>query len=149
MPDPLRAQIAAALAAPLSGDEFERSASSDSSHPSLLPVAGGNDAGLDGSGLDANGKFALVATVRYVLMRIAMIAQWLRAARDHREGRPCALRFALGRAVCQVGWVARLFLADPWAAVALGLLAARFNLALGIGAAAFSEGMVRALPVTD
>ncbi len=30
----------------------------------MLPVAGGNDAGLDGSGFDANGEFGLVATVR-------------------------------------------------------------------------------------
>jgi len=65
MPDPLRAQIAAALARPLSGDEFERCAVRllRQFHPSLLPVAGGNDAGLDGSGGDANGEFGLVATV--------------------------------------------------------------------------------------
>lgn len=65
MPDPLREQILAALERPLSGDVFERCACTllADFHPSLVPVSGGNDAGLDGSGSDAGGPFGLIATV--------------------------------------------------------------------------------------
>jgi low temperature requirement protein LtrA len=55
-----------------------------------------------------------VATLGYVIMRLAMVTQWLRAARadpEHREG---CLRFALGVTLVQVGWVLRLALPDGW-----------------------------------
>ena len=52
--------------------------------------------------------------VGYVLMRLAMVAQWLRAARTDRDHRPTALRFALGITVVQVGWVLRLALPESW-----------------------------------
>jgi low temperature requirement protein LtrA len=59
-----------------------------------------------------------VITVGYVVMRSAGVAQWLRAAASHPEGRPCALRYAVGIAVLQLGWVLRLTLSDDvaWAA---------------------------------
>jgi low temperature requirement protein LtrA len=63
------------------------------------------------------GDFALV-TAGYVVMRVALIGQWLRAARGDPEGRTCALRYAAGIAILQVGWVARLALPHPWVAVA-------------------------------
>ncbi|HEY1915077.1 MAG TPA: low temperature requirement protein A [Streptosporangiaceae bacterium] len=45
----------------------------------------------------------------YVIMRLALVTQWLRAARSHPQGRPGTLRYAAGVAVVQAGWIARLF----------------------------------------
>jgi len=42
----------------------------------------------------------------YVLMRVAMIALWLRAARHDAKGRDSARRYALGIFFCQCAWVA-------------------------------------------
>lgn len=62
----------------------------------------------------------------YVLMRLAMVTQWLRAARDGRGAeRRTALRYALGVTVCQVGWLGLLALPKgdvPWVFVVVGLL---------------------------
>ena len=44
-----------------------------------------------------------VTVAGYVVMRLAMVALWLRAAASHPEGRACALRYAAGIAVLQVG----------------------------------------------
>ena len=59
-----------------------------------------------------------VVTLGYVVMRLAMVAQWLRAAavRSRRAARP-RVRYAVGIAVVQVGWVA-----PAGAARRLGLL---------------------------
>lgn len=46
----------------------------------------------------------------YVVMRLAMVGQWLRAAASDPERRTTALRFAGGITVVQVAWVAVLFL---------------------------------------
>ena len=65
-----------------------------------------------------------VMTIGYVVMRIAMVAQWLRAASGDPAARPAALRYAAGIAVLQVGWVLRLFLpqqAGLWAFYVLAL----------------------------
>ncbi|MEO7448115.1 MAG: low temperature requirement protein A [Humibacillus sp.] len=43
-------------------------------------------------------------------MRFAMVVMWLRAAASHPEGRPSALRFAVGIALVQVLWIARLLI---------------------------------------
>jgi len=51
-----------------------------------------------------------VATLGYVMMRLALVAQWLRAAASHPTGRRCALRYAGGLAAIQAAWVARLAL---------------------------------------
>jgi low temperature requirement protein LtrA len=53
-----------------------------------------------------------VITIGYVLMRLAMVLQWLRAARSDPGHRACAQRYAVGITVVQVGWVARLLLPD-------------------------------------
>jgi low temperature requirement protein LtrA len=50
-----------------------------------------------------------VVTAGYVLMRVAMVTQWLRVAHDYPAGRGTALRYAAGIAVVQLGWLARLF----------------------------------------
>jgi low temperature requirement protein LtrA len=47
-------------------------------------------------------------TLGYVLMRLAMVGQWLRLAISDPASRPTALRFAGGIAAVQVLWVARL-----------------------------------------
>ena len=45
----------------------------------------------------------------YVVMRLAMVVQWLRASGADPERRVTARRYAAGIAVLQVGWVATLF----------------------------------------
>lgn len=55
----------------------------------------------------------LAVWLGYAIMRFAMIAQWLRAARSA-EGpeRVMALRYAGGVLLCQVGWLGLLFLPE-------------------------------------
>ncbi|MFE6285836.1 low temperature requirement protein A [Streptomyces sp. NPDC057877] len=50
----------------------------------------------------------------YVIMRVAMATQWLRAARTARGAeRTVALRYAVGVLICQVGWVGLVVLPEP------------------------------------
>ncbi len=50
-----------------------------------------------------------VAVIGYVIMRLALTVQWLRAAAGETgPGRRCALTYAVGVMICQVGWVALL-----------------------------------------
>jgi low temperature requirement protein LtrA len=51
-----------------------------------------------------------IATFGYLIMRLGLVASWLRVARDEPEVRPRALRFAGGVAALQVLWVLRLAL---------------------------------------
>lgn len=51
-----------------------------------------------------------VVTAGYVIMRLALVGQWLRLAASDPTSRPTALRFAGGIMVVQVLWVARLAL---------------------------------------
>jgi low temperature requirement protein LtrA len=51
-----------------------------------------------------------LATAGYVIMRLGLVASWLRVARDEPAERPRALRFAVGVSVLQVLWVLRLAL---------------------------------------
>lgn len=55
-----------------------------------------------------------VATAGYVVMRLPLVAQWLRAARSDPERRTCAHRYAIGVSACQIGWVVLLFLPASW-----------------------------------
>ncbi|MFI6296433.1 low temperature requirement protein A [Nonomuraea sp. NPDC050790] len=50
----------------------------------------------------------------YVIMRLAMASQWLRAAAGHPEGRRTALRYAAGIGVAQVAWIGLLFVPHEW-----------------------------------
>jgi low temperature requirement protein LtrA len=70
-----------------------------------LILAAGVPEAMDG------GDFAVI-TVGYVVMRLAMVTQWLRAAASDPPHRRSALRYAAGIAVLQVGWVLRLFLPE-------------------------------------
>ncbi|MFE2095582.1 low temperature requirement protein A [Streptomyces sp. PTD9-10] len=56
----------------------------------------------------------LVVWLGYVIMRLAMVAQWLRAARSA-EGpeRTMALRYVGGVLLCQVGWLGLILLPEP------------------------------------
>ncbi len=49
--------------------------------------------------------------IGYIVMRIAMVAAWLRAGRDNPEHRASTTRYALGIALCQMAWVGVFFLA--------------------------------------
>ena len=65
--------------------------------------------------------FSLVVA-GYVVMRIALAGQWLRAATADPPRRACDRRYAIGVTLCQVGWVGMLFLPDGirlpvWAAL--------------------------------
>jgi low temperature requirement protein LtrA len=56
-----------------------------------------------------------IAVLGYVVMRIALVAQWLRVAGSVPAYRETALRFAIPIGALQLSWVARLGLPDPWA----------------------------------
>jgi low temperature requirement protein LtrA len=49
-----------------------------------------------------------VLAIGYLIMRLGLIAQWVRAAREHPRIRGTALRFAGGVAAIQAGWLLRL-----------------------------------------
>jgi low temperature requirement protein LtrA len=49
----------------------------------------------------------------YVIMRLALVAQWLRAAREHPDGRAGTLRYAAGITVLQLCWIGWLYLPGP------------------------------------
>jgi len=57
-----------------------------------------------------------VITIGYVIMRLAMVVQWLRVARtdEHPGRRAVGRRYALAITIVQVGWVARLALPESW-----------------------------------
>jgi low temperature requirement protein LtrA len=61
-----------------------------------------------------------VVVAGYVVMRLAGVTQWLRAARADHEHRPAALRYAIGVGVVQLAWIALLFV--PQQAVLPGLI---------------------------
>jgi low temperature requirement protein LtrA len=83
-----------------------------------------------------------VMVVGYVIMRTALVAQWLRAAREDPVGRPVALRFALGIGLIQIGWVLRL--AIRW--TELGYLAFLALGALELAVPAWAERAGRGTP---
>jgi low temperature requirement protein LtrA len=61
-----------------------------------------------------DGRDLAVIALGYVVMRFAMVAQWLRAAAAHPEGRDCARRYAVGIFVIQLGWLARFAVPEAW-----------------------------------
>ena len=82
----------------------------------LVLAAGVSDAMNDSD-------FTLV-TIGYVIMRLAMVSQWLRAAGRNPEYRTTALRYATGITAVQILWVARLFLPDSLALISFFVLVA-------------------------
>jgi low temperature requirement protein LtrA len=82
-----------------------------------LILAAGVPAAMDGY------HFGTV-TVGYVVMRVAMISQWLRVAVENPETRVQGIRYAAGYGLAQVGWLIRLALPGTAAFVAFFVLAA-------------------------
>lgn len=62
-------------------------------------------------------------TFGYVIMRLAMIGQWLRVARSDTESRPTAMRYASGIFAVQILWLLRLLLPESLGLVSFLLLA--------------------------
>ncbi|WP_370972233.1 low temperature requirement protein A [Amycolatopsis sp. cg9] len=73
----------------------------------LLQIAGGLTVAAAVSSA-FEGDFRLMVA-GYVLMRLALVVQWLRAARSDPSCRPAALRYAAGIAGVQVLWIAYLW----------------------------------------
>jgi low temperature requirement protein LtrA len=65
-----------------------------------------------------------IVTLGYAVMRVALVAQWLRAARDDPEHRATDIRYAIGVGVCMIAWGLRLLLPSGWAVAAFVVLAA-------------------------
>jgi len=82
----------------------------------------------------SDGNFRLM-TLGYVVMRLALVGQWLRAAASDPDRRASALRYAAGIAVVQAGWVARLALSKDLGLAAFFVLVA-FELAVPLWAEA-------------
>ena len=82
----------------------------------VLVLASGVTAGA------TTGDFAAI-TVGYVIMRVAMVAQWVRAGRADPTGRTVAYRYAIGISVLQVVWVLRLFVPHRWGDLSFYVLA--------------------------
>ncbi|MGN9845137.1 low temperature requirement protein A [Nonomuraea sp. H19] len=56
-----------------------------------------------------------IVTLGYVIMRIGLVAQWLRAGLEHQAGRRTALRYAAGITIVQMGWILQLLLTETGA----------------------------------
>lgn len=69
----------------------------------VLVLAAGVPAAFGGANFTA-------ITVGYLIMRVGLVAQWIRAAVEHRDRRVTALRYAAGITAVQVLWVTRLAL---------------------------------------
>jgi low temperature requirement protein LtrA len=66
----------------------------------------------------------LATIVGYVVMRLAMVAQWLRAAAGDPEHASTARRYALGISLVQVAWIAMFAVPQYWGPGFLALAAA-------------------------
>ncbi|MEU7843743.1 low temperature requirement protein A [Micromonospora sp. NPDC049114] len=69
-----------------------------------------------------DGDFTVI-TYGYVVMRLAAVTQWIRAAAGDPAHRAAARRYAIGVTVVQLGWLLRLALPDGWGIGAFVLLA--------------------------
>ena len=64
-----------------------------------------------------------VMVLGYVIMRVALVSQWLRAAKQDPARRRCCLTYAITISVAQVGWVAMIFAPlSAIGAIALGVI---------------------------
>ena len=53
------------------------------------------------------------AVIAYIVMRLALVTQWIRASRSHPELRRTAIRYASGVSAVQLLWVGYLFIPAP------------------------------------
>ncbi|MBE1558317.1 low temperature requirement protein A [Nonomuraea africana] len=65
-----------------------------------------------------------IITLGYLIMRVGLVTQWLRAALEDPASRRTALRYAAGISLVQLGWLLRLALVET------GALSASFQLPL-------------------
>ncbi|WP_222706734.1 low temperature requirement protein A [Lacisediminihabitans profunda] len=79
------------------------------------------------------GQDYLVVTIGYLIMRVGLVSQWVRAGVEHPKGRVTAFRYAGGVTAVQIGWVARLAL-PPEFGVASFLVLAILDLSVPIWA---------------
>ncbi|MFF0153388.1 low temperature requirement protein A [Micromonospora sp. NPDC005203] len=70
----------------------------------------------------ADGDFAVI-TYGYVVMRLAAVVHWTRAAAGDPRHRAAATRYAIGVTVVQIGWLLRLTLPSEWGIATFVLLA--------------------------
>jgi len=68
------------------------------------------------------GAFGVVL-IGYVVMRLAIVTQWVRVARCDPVHRATALRYAVGVGLCQIGWIAWVVLSSPGGIVGFTVLA--------------------------
>ena len=96
------------------------------------------------AGIEAmsEGEFA-VGVAGYVIMRVALVGQWLRAARDDPARRRTCLRYAAGIAVVQVGWVAFAIIAPHRTSFVLALFGLLALAELAVPVVAERAGMTR------
>jgi low temperature requirement protein LtrA len=78
-----------------------------------------------------------IIVVGYVIMRVALVAQWLRAAVQDPQHRRVALTYALVILVAQVGWVSILFIRSAPVPVLVAIIAV--TLAIDLGGPVFAE----------
>lgn len=64
-----------------------------------------------------------LAVLGYVVMRVALVTQWLRVARSDTSRRVTARRYAVGVTACQIGWVTLVVFPGGWWPVAWIVLA--------------------------
>ncbi|MFF4879854.1 MULTISPECIES: low temperature requirement protein A [unclassified Micromonospora] len=69
-----------------------------------------------------DGDFSII-TYGYVVMRLAAVVQWSRAAAGDPAHRAAARRYAIGVTVVQLGWLLRLALPEEWGIASFVLLA--------------------------
>ena len=60
------------------------------------------------------GGSVIVIVIGYVIMRLAMVTQWLRAAASDPTHRSTALKYAAGITIVQVGWLLLLLVPQQW-----------------------------------
>ena len=87
-----------------------------------------------------------LVTIGYLVMRVGLVALWLRAAREDPEGRRTALRYAAGIGAVEVLWLVRLLL-DELGVLAGAALTAVF-VALAVAELAVPPWAERSRPTT-
>lgn len=70
----------------------------------------------------------------YVIMRVGMVALWLRAARHDPARRTTALRYAIGIALAQIYWTTLVLLASPESGLFIALMLIGFLIELAVPA---------------
>lgn len=78
-----------------------------------------------------------IITLGYLIMRVGLVAQWLRVALEDPDGRRTALRYAAGIGLVQVGWLLRLALVEA------GVLPASWQLPIFVLLAALELAVPR------